>query len=250
MKFLKHFKKQKGQQVSEALRLARDQLEHTSDAPELDATWLMLHVLKQEESSWLYAHGDEVLSDEDEDKYKKLIERRKTGEPLAYILGYWEFYGRRFLVNRDVLVPRPSTEDLVDAVLPKLHKGMVIADVGTGSGCIVITLALELANFQFFATDISPAALVVAKKNAELHGVADKIEFIQGDMLEALKNKKIDLIVSNPPYVSTSEILPFEPRVALDGGADGQDFIKQIEASGIPAVVEGTDGVVKVVNLK
>ncbi|MFH1353702.1 MAG: peptide chain release factor N(5)-glutamine methyltransferase [bacterium] len=235
--------------IKSQIQRARLQLAQVSDAPELDATWLMLHVLGRDESSWLQIHGENKLNPEEERQYAELVKRRNTGEPLAYILGYWEFYGRKFLVNKDVLIPRPSTENLVDAVLAKLHKGMVVADVGTGSGCVIITLALELANFQFsifnfqlLATDISDAALKIAKENAELHGVADKIEFIRGDMMEALKNIKIDLIVSNPPYVPTKEILPFEPALALNGGKDGQYFIRQIKASGIPAIVEGMGG--------
>jgi len=247
---LRHSKRQGRHCIGEALRQGQLSLGDVSDAPSLDAQWLLLHVLGKKEASWLQAHGDEELSDKEECEYRKLVKRRGTGEPLAYILGYWEFYGRRFLVNKDVMVPRPSTEDLVDETLKVIMKmarrfggrPLTVADIGTGSGCIIITLALELANFQFFATDISPAALIMARKNARIHGVLDRIEFLEGDMLKPLKDKKIDLIVSNPPYLLTEEILPFEPREALDGGTDGQDFIKQIEMSGIPAVVEGPGG--------
>ena len=247
---LRHSKKQGRHCIGEALRQGQLSLGDVSDAPSLDAQWLLLHVLGKKEASWLQAHGDEELSDKEECEYRKLVKRRGAGEPLAYILGYWEFYGRRFLVNKDVMVPRPSTEGLIDAVLPRLQEGMVVADIGTGSGCIIITLALELANFQFLATDISPAALIIARKNARIHGVLDRIEFLKGNMLEPLKDKKIDLIVSNPPYVPTAEILPGEPALALDGGADGQRFTAQIKAGGIPAVVEVTGGVVRTFNLK
>lgn len=240
--------------ISKRIKLAQSELSQVSDAADLDASWLMLHVLEQEESSWLHAHGDGLLSSEEEKKYAELVERRKTGEPLAYILGYWEFYGRRFKVNKDVLIPRPSTEALIDAVLPKLHEGMAVADIGTGSGCIAVTLILESGiknqELRILAMDVSPAALKIAKKNAELHEVADKIEFIQGDMIEALKSKKVDLIVSNPPYIPTKEILPFEPVLALDGGVDGQKFINQIKVSDVPAMVETTGGAIRTFNLK
>lgn len=247
MQYSQHSKKQTGPRVSKALQQARYQLKHSSDAPGLDAEWLLLDVLGRSETSWLYAHGDKEMSKDEKNEYQKLIERRKTGEPLAYLLGYWEFYGRRFVVNKNVLVPRPSTEELIDAILPKLKKGMVVADIGTGSGCIAVTIALEAKTpLRIIATDVSPAALKVAKKNAEVHGVADKIEFIQGDMLEALENRRVDFIVSNPPYLPIEEVLPFEPALALDGGMDGQKFIRQIKASGIPAVVEGTGGRIQV----
>lgn len=259
--------------VSKILKQAEALLQHTSDAPRLDAEWLLLHVLGQRESSFLYAYGEMKLGKKTHKKFETLVQERATGKPLAYILGEWEFYGRPFYVTEDVLVPRPETENLIEVVLPfidewrKKHLGetMVIVDIGTGSGVIIITLALELSKFhipyskfQFLATDISPAALEVAKRNAARHGVQDQIEFSQGDMLAPLKNRTIDLIVSNPPYIPSHQIphpvskqvphrvwnagLKFEPRIALDGGLDGQDFIRQIQAAGIPAIFESTGG--------
>lgn len=270
---------------------AAQKLNDVSDAPALDAERLLLHVLGEAESSVLYAHGEKELSAQQAERLEALIARRATGEPLAYILGEWEFYGRPFFVTPDVLIPRPETENLVEAALsylsrssPKLGEGplpFVIADIGTGSGCVAITLVLELSthyslpttNWHIIATDISPAALAVAQKNAERHGVVDSIEFIQEDMLAFLdtptpsrspsdrgRKAKIDLIVSNPPYIPTAELdspaprgvqgkletagLKFEPRIALDGGIDGQKFVEQIKNAGIPALVETTDGVI------
>lgn len=248
--------------IKSQIQKAQLQLTKISDAPHLDAAWLMLHVLGQKESSWLQAHGDEELDEESRAKYQGLVERRVAGEPLAYLMGYGGFYGRRFVLNDNVLIPRPSTEDLIDETLKVImemirsrsRRLLTVADVGTGSGCIAVTLALESPYIdRILATDISPAALIIARKNAQIHGVLDRIEFLEGNMLEPLKDKKIDLIVSNPPYLSAAALakagraidtagLMFEPRQALNGGEDGQDFIRQIEASGITAIVEGTGG--------
>ena len=221
-----------------------------------------------------------------------MANRRKTGMPLAYILGEVDFFGRTFIVTPDVLIPRPDTEALIEKALeyiirhaglrPGIHEEITIADICTGSGIIVITLALELEklmqlkaneakSYRFIATDISPAAIAIAKQNAQNHGVADTIEFIEGDMLDPFdfaqgKPHKIDLIVSNPPYIQTSELdaiyspqqpylphfnakrwnvgLLFEPRIALDGGPDGQKFVNQIKTSGIPAIIETTGGAI------
>jgi release factor glutamine methyltransferase len=256
--------------IQDALRSARTALP-ASDAPDIDAERLVLHSLGQRESAWLYAHSGDKLTAEQQTHLEALIARRATGEPLAYILGEWEFYGRPFLVTPDVLVPRPETEKLVEAALEYIrahNKPLTVADVGTGSGIIAITLACELAQFKIqnskfkiLATDISPAALIIAKKNAERHGVADRIEFVEGDMLAPLEGRQVDLIVSNPPYIPTQEVeshfapkmgasrdkleargLKFEPRIALDGGPDGQTFVEQIKAAGIPALVEVTGG--------
>ncbi|PIT98330.1 MAG: hypothetical protein COT71_01305 [Candidatus Andersenbacteria bacterium CG10_big_fil_rev_8_21_14_0_10_54_11] len=255
--------------VDKALREARSVLRFDSDAPSLDAERLVLHAMGRREPSWLAAHGDEQLPDAAAAHLASLVRRRQTGEPLAYILNEWEFYGRRFFIDEQVLVPRPDTEMLVERALEyvlRQARPLIIADIGTGSGCVVITLALELATVislpAFIATDISPATLSVAKRNAKKFRVLDKIEFIQSNMLDFLKGRKtmVDLIVSNPPYVTSQELaqagqtpdtigLTFEPKVALDGGSDGQNFIRQIAVSGIPAFVEVTGGRVQEFNV-
>ncbi|MEK7499679.1 MAG: peptide chain release factor N(5)-glutamine methyltransferase, partial [Patescibacteria group bacterium] len=255
-----------------------------SDAPHLDAQRILLHVLKQREPSYLLAHSDKQLTPEQLSEITRMQDARKTGMPLAYILGTADFYGRTFIVTPDVLIPRPDTEILIEKALEyiarhpgpragihgdmsgfRVKPGMTIADIGTGSGCIAITLALELKEkHRIIATDISEAALAIAKQNAAIHGVLNRIEFIQGDMLEPFdfaqgKPYKIDLIVSNPPYVPSEELQPhsalrasrgkietqgldFEPHLALDGGPDGLKFVNQIKASGIPAIIETIGG--------
>lgn len=241
------------------LALAVTRLASASDAAQLDADRLLLHVLNKKESSWLTAHGEEELTPEQQEEFERLANERATGKPLAYILGEWEFYGRMFYVTPDVLVPRPETENLIEEALKYVTPGMTVADIGTGSGVIAVTLALE-TRANILATDISPAALRVATKNAQRHGVEKQIEFIQEDMTISLGKRKIDLIVSNPPYLPAEALakagystdtlgLNFEPRIALDGGKDGQDFIRKIQASGIPALVETTGGGIKKLNL-
>lgn len=246
--------------TQQLLRAGRSALQKTSDAPDLDTERLLLHAIGKRESSWLYAHFDEILSPHIAQEFAALVIERATGKPLAYILGEAEFCGRPFYVNEHVLIPRPETEQLIDATLEytRLHTPATIADIGTGSGCIAVTLALELPDIHIIATDISLAALEIARKNARRHGVAGRIEFLEGDMLEPLAGKQVDFIVSNPPYVPTGEIpqlsspmwklnrdtagLAFEPRSTLDGGTDGQQFVNQIKTAGIPYAMEITGG--------
>lgn len=263
--------------ISQLLQKAAQSLHGRSDAPRLDAERLLFHAfqtgasqpLPAIETSWLYAHGEELVPAETGTIFFTFVNERKQGKPLAYILGEWDFYGRTFFVNTNVLVPRPETEELVRQALqtiqrlPKDFPLFTIADIGTGSGCILITLALELADlglplsrFTFLATDISTAALGVAKQNAKRHGLLNQIEFLSGTMLEPLKGRSIDLILSNPPYLPSKELdqagqgpdtagLLFEPRTALEGGWDGQTYVKKASAWEIPALVEGTGGEIR-----
>ncbi len=247
--------------IAQALKFGIKELPGISDAPDLDAPCLLLYILHRTEVSWLWAHGEETVSDTQRQHYQQLLAERKTGRPLAYILGSWEFYGREFIVTPDVLIPRPSTEELIDQALEfinkeytRLGRPLTIADIGTGSGCIAVTLALEMPKMikKVYATDVSTAALIIARQNAERHGVAAKIEFVTGDMLEPLIDKKIDLIVSNPPYVPSGELespssvetqgLKFEPVIALDGGPDGQKYLRQLQTSLFPKIVESMHG--------
>ncbi len=239
----------------------RHQLQDISDAADLDADRLLLHVFNTEDSSYLSISSTHLLSAIQEKNISELVQRRLNGEPLAYILGEAHFYGRPFYVSRDVLIPRSTTEDLVEkalALLPSFQKNLGrpirIADIGTGSGCIAVTLCLEgsASIDQVFAIDISLPALDVARQNAERYGLTDKITFLSGNMLTPLVNQSVDLIVSNPPYVPTHELskppttdtkgLRFEPQEALDGGVDGLTYVRHIEASGIPAIVETLEG--------
>jgi len=244
--------------IEEALRQAQAALASVSDAPRLDAERLLLFVLHQKEPVWLHTRSDHELSEAEQKEFERAVQERASGKPLAYIVGEWEFYGRPFYVTPDVLIPRPATEELVAAALPYIHPGATVADIGTGSGAIAVTLALE-TSARVLATDVSAAALKVAKKNAQRYGVESRIEFLQGDMLSPLAHKKIDLIVSNPPYLPAEALakagwavdtvgLSFEPRIALDGGSDGRDFVRKIQATKIPAIVESTGGVIETFN--
>lgn len=250
--------------INTALRRARATLRNSSDAPNIDAARLLLFTTKQTESSWLVSHGQETLSPEEKKYFLATVEKRATGYPLAYILGSWHFYGREFVVTPDVLIPRPATEQLIEIALAKIEnlskivgRGLTIADIGTGSGCIAITLALESPFIEhIYATDISEPALEVASKNAEKRGVSKKITFLPGSLLEPLQSISIDLIVSNPPYIPSAELdamptiatksLQFEPRQALDGSSDGQTYINTLKDSGLPAVLEVTGGTIEV----
>ncbi|MDP8264497.1 MAG: peptide chain release factor N(5)-glutamine methyltransferase [Candidatus Aceula lacicola] len=184
-----------------------------------------------------------------ENQKKKLgmiKERRLCGEPVQYILGFCDFMGLDFLVNLDVLIPRPETEILVENVLKSAdllsERNLRVLDIGTGSGNIVISLAKARERLEFVAIDISQDALNIAKQNVQRHGVGDKIKFICSDVLENqefLRNEeKFDIIISNPPYIKSEDIsgLPKEvqkePKLALDGGADGLDFYRAIAKKG------------------
>jgi release factor glutamine methyltransferase len=159
-----------------------------------------------------------------------LLERRLSGEPSAYITGHREFYGLDFRVNPSVLIPRPESELLVETALDiaKNRPLSIIADIGTGSGAIAISLALGLPRAKIYATDISAAALEVALANCRQHGVSGRVRLLEGNLLEPLP-EPVDIIVANLPYVSQSELAPrFEPPLALDGGTDGTKIIEQL----------------------
>jgi len=204
--------------------------------PKLDAELLLCHTLKKERS-WLIANADDVLDEATINDFNILLARRIRREPVAYITGEKEFWSRSFHVNSNVLIPRPETEHLIEAVqghFPKQQAEYSFCDIGTGSGCIAITLACEYPKARIIATDISSQALSVARRNAERHGVSDRITFVQGDMFAALpKNTaSFDAIISNPPYVAQHEMdeleaeLDFEPQHALSDGQDGLSFLR------------------------
>jgi release factor glutamine methyltransferase len=219
----------------------------------LAAELLLLHVFGRDRT-WLYAHPEEVVSDENAQRFFALIARRAAGEPTQHLTGKQEFWGLEFEVNPDVLIPRPETEHVIEVALDRLAvrelragrrqtttgEGFWIADVGTGSGCIAIALAKELPGAKFCATDISQKALVVARRNAARHSVADRIDFIEDNLLEprivsplATRHSPLlfDAIVTNPPYVGRREaatlpreVREHEPEVALYGGEEGYEL--------------------------
>lgn len=166
--------------------------------------------------------------------YRGLILRRTRGEPVAYIIGYKDFYGRRFHVDRRVLIPRPETELLIERALDVLanHRNPTIADVGTGSGIIAVTLAAERPDLRAIAIDTSVGALEVARSNADRHDVSDRITFQTGNLLEPV-GRPVDLVAANLPYVGTEESVPhgitaYEPHDALFAGTDGLDLIRAL----------------------
>jgi len=204
------------------------------DTPRLDAELLLADLLGVGRA-YLYAHPEEEVDASILQEWQKRLERRMRREPLAYILGKAEFYGLEFTVTPDVLVPRSETEVLVEAVLAR--QPATVADIGTGSGCIAIAVAANLPQVQVWATDISEAALRVARENAERHGVANRIRFLQGDLLQPLAGLRFGVIASNPPYVAESERLSLQPEVrewepphALFTGEDPLQFHRHLAA--------------------
>jgi release factor glutamine methyltransferase len=205
----------------------------------LEAQVLAAHALGVNRA-WLIAHGDEPPEPAAIDGLETVIRRRLAGEPTAYLLGRREFFGRDFRVTPDVLIPRPETELLVEAALARLppDRPATVLDLGTGSGCIAISLALARPDCRVTAVDISPAALAVARDNAVRLGA--EVEFLQSDWFAALEGRRFDLIVGNPPYVAeadphmTQGDLPREPYRALTAGPDGLDALRVI-AAGAPA---------------
>jgi release factor glutamine methyltransferase len=209
------------------------------DAPRLTAELLLAHSLSCDRVR-LYLDFDKPLGDPELRRYRELVRRRADGEPTAYLLGRREFYGRPFRVDARVLVPRPETELLVEAALAALPPGGRALDLGTGSGCVAISLALERAGARVLATDVSEEALAVARENAA--ALAAEVEWASGDLWAAVHAGAgpFDVIASNPPYIPTKELAGLsrevrrEPCSALDGGADGLAVLRRIVA-GAPA---------------
>lgn len=213
--------------------------------PRQEAGSLLAHVLGRDRT-FILGHADDSIDDEQLRQFLEVLSERVSRKPLQYITGHQEFYGLDFEVNEHVLIPRPETELLVELALERLSKEDVahsICDVGTGSGCIAITLLCKLPRARAVAIDISPEALTVAKRNAARHGVDDRIEFLASDCFAELNptGGGFDLIVSNPPYVAERarlglqrEVRDFEPSAALMAGPDGLAVITRLlrEAGG------------------
>jgi release factor glutamine methyltransferase len=227
-----------GATLHERIAQARQRLIDAGISPSdaaIDADVLARHVLGWDLAA-LLVHGREPASPEFTHEFDGMIARRAAHEPVAFITGHREFWGRDFEVTRDVLIPRPETELIVEAVLEHVDRSHTIRalDIGTGSGCLAVTLAAELPLAFVVATDISPAALGIARRNAETHGVAGRMSFVLADLLESISGP-FDVVVSNPPYVPSSAVLPpdvvrYEPAHALFGGGDGLDALRQLIA--------------------
>jgi len=272
--------------IRDALRDAIAHLERAQvPSARLAAELLLMHAIGRDRA-WLYAHPEEEIAADARDTFFALIARRAEGVPTQHLTGRQEFWGLEFEVTPDVLIPRPETEHVVEVALDRLKKclgaastalngeTLRIADVGTGSGCLAIALAKELPNARIFATDIPAAALVVARRNAERHNLAARIEFVECNLLDAFlsehESAKVEasasgntghgpratasfhLIVSNPPYVALSdaptlprEVRDHEPHVALFAGESGLDLYaplvnaaEKLLASGGALVIE------------
>jgi release factor glutamine methyltransferase len=230
--------------VRRALRQAAASLSGAGiESARLDAELLLAEALGLDRSK-LYLHYEAPLEARAEERYRALLARRVDGEPAAYITGRREFWSLDFLVTPAVLVPRPETEMLVEVAVGLFEaesqiseRKFQILDLGTGSGAISISLAKEITNAEVWATDVSLDALEIARANARRHGVERKIHFLSGDVFEPVRDRPelFDMIISNPPYVRRAaldalprDVRDFEPRVALDGGADGLEFYRRI----------------------
>jgi release factor glutamine methyltransferase len=211
-----------------------------SDTSALDASVILGHILNKPRT-WVMAHPELTLTDQQQENLDSALARLESGEPFPYVLGHWEFFGHDFDITPDVLIPRPETELLVEKALAWLKESPVrrtVADVGTGSGIIAVTIAMEIPSARILATDISPAALQVAQNNAYKFDIADRINFVECDILpphpKSLPTEEhFDLLCANLPYIPTETLrsLPVyerEPRLALDGGSDGLDLFRKL----------------------
>lgn len=212
-----------------------------------DAETLLLAQIARDRA-FLFAHADDALSGADLAACEAMLARREAGEPIQYILGEAEFYGRSFRVTPAVLIPRPETEHLVEKALALCAEvaSPRIVDIGTGSGAIAVTLAAELPQAALTAVDLSSAALALAQQNAALLGVAGHTRFFEGDLLAPVAGEVFDLVVSNPPYIPEEdraslavEVRAHEPELALFAGADGLDLYRRLIPAAFAALAPG-----------
>ena len=209
-------------------------------SPRMNAELLLRFTLDCDRA-YLYAHPEREITAKKQTRYGKALAQRARGMPAQYITGHQEFWGMDLIVNPAVLIPRPETEHVIETVLQLINGGRAsspgvrIADVGTGSGCIALALAKELPEAEVHATDISPAALEVARANAARHQLANRIQFRETDLLHGLEPASFDFVVSNPPYVGESEedqvqleVRKFEPRNAVFAGPTGLEVIERL----------------------
>jgi release factor glutamine methyltransferase len=223
--------------IAEALKDAARALDHAGVADaRREASLLLSHIIARDRT-FLISHAEDRIDDRELRDFAAAIARRAAGEPAQYITGVQDFYGRSFRVTTDVLIPRPETELLVEAALQVMHADAVVCDMGTGSGCIAITLLCERTDARAMGLDVSAAALLVARENANNQSVQDRLDLIVSDCFAQLDpaTEQFDLIVSNPPYVSAAalpglqrEVRDFEPLVALTAGQDGLGVIRRL----------------------
>ncbi|MFN5300182.1 MAG: peptide chain release factor N(5)-glutamine methyltransferase [Planctomycetaceae bacterium] len=219
-----------------------------SDTPRLDAE-LLLAKARACPRIQLYVQFNEVVPDAQRAVMRDLVRRRAQSEPVAHLVGHREFFSLDFAVSPDVLIPRPDTETLVLDLITHARRlpAPAILDVATGSGCIAIAAAVQVPAARVTASDVSPAALTLARQNADRHGVAARITFLEGDLLAPLPaGAQFDFLVSNPPYIPTAqletldrEVRDYEPRLALDGGPDGLRFLATLLQQAPSVLVPG-----------
>lgn len=216
--------------VGEALAIGRFSLQTHSETPGLDSQVLLSHVINRSKE-WLLTHPEKELRHTEIDSYKIALQRLIQGEPLPYVLGWWEFFGRRFMLSPAALIPRPETELIIELAATHIRSKpghLEILDLGTGSGCIAITLLLECSNTMAVASDLSFEALRLARKNANNFHVQHRLSLVQSDLLTAF-NRRFDLICANLPYIPTQDVPllrvgKWEPSCALDGGKVGMEI--------------------------
>lgn len=219
-----------------------------SESPSLEAELLLAHVLGYERYQLFTNHAEPVGATA-RGQFRELVRRRGEGEPVAYLIGAKEFYSLRFEVAPGVLIPRPDSEHLVAAVVESAKgiEGAKVAEVGAGSGCLSLSCARWLPGAKFWASDISPEALAVARRNAERLNLADRVEFREGSLLAPLRPEApFDVVLSNPPYIRTdvietldADVRDHEPKLALDGGPDGLRVIAPLIAEAAEALRPG-----------
>jgi len=228
--------------IAEAILLGTNKLRKTGVAEARREAGSLLAYLLERDRTFIISNAEDAISSDDDETFVRLIEERAKGKPLQYITGHQEFFGLDFEVTPDVLIPRPETELLVETALkalPNADAGAVVCDVGTGSGCVAVTLLHERQNARGVAIDISPAAIEVARRNAAKHNVSDRLEFLISDCFAQVDGEEIlfDVIVSNPPYIPAGdlaglqrEVRDYEPHLALEAGADGLSIIRRLLA--------------------
>ncbi len=237
--------------LREALKRAVAELRAANvPSPVLAAELLLMHILGGNRA-WLYAHIDDPLDAAAAERYRALIAQRAAGTPTQYLTGSQEFWGLEIEVTPDVLIPRPETEHVIEVALARLgqersREALRVVDVGTGSGCIALALARELPAATIFATDVSPRALAVSRRNAARHGLADRITFVEASLLAPFPPRSLDVVVSNPPYVSRKdaaslprEVREHEPHLALFAGEEGIEVYPALIAEAAERLVAG-----------
>ncbi len=228
--------------ISDLLAQAKNQLENSGvSSSKLDSLVLLTHALSVSKEYVIF-NPDFEPEQHLEERFLTMINRRAIREPVSHIIGKREFYGYDFFVTQDTLDPRPDSESLIELVLrknPQKNDALKFLEIGTGTGCLIITLLLLYKNSSAIGVDISDKALQICNKNAIQNQVQDRLQLIKSDLFSDLKNQKFDFIISNPPYIPSKdiaglqeEVRNFEPLLALDGGTDGLDFYRSIAKSG------------------